>query len=252
MPIHDWTRVPAGIFHDFHVEWLTAIKHALNRGLLPPGYYAMAEQIVGGLGPDVLTLEMPEGFTPRDPAPVPSDGDGVALATKPPKVRLRARTEEENYARKAKALVVRHASHHRVVAMVELVSPGNKGSEGAIASFVRKAKEVLARDIHLLIVDLFPPTPRDPHGIHRLLWEEGREGDFALPPDEPLTCVADIGGPCPEVFLEPVAVGRALPEMPLFLTTETYVPVPLEATYQAAWENVPAYWRAFLAPTASA
>jgi hypothetical protein len=31
--------------------------------------------------------------------------------------------------------------------------------------------------------------------------------------------------------------------MPLFLTADTYVPVPLEATYQAAWDGLPAYWR---------
>src|SRR5947209_19704999 len=104
-------------------------------------------------------------------------------------------------------------------------------------------EEALQAGIHLLMVDLFPPGPRDPHGIHRVIWEEGREGDFVLPADAPLTCVAYMGGPCPEVFLEPVAVGDPLPEMPLFLSTETYVPVPLDATYQAAWDAVPAYWR---------
>jgi hypothetical protein len=66
-----------------------------------------------------------------------------------------------------------------------------------------------------------------------------------------MTCVAYMGGACREVFLEPVAVGNPLPEMPLFLTTETYVPVPLEATYQAAWKEVPAYWREVLTAPAS-
>jgi hypothetical protein len=50
-----------------------------------------------------------------------------------------------------------------------------------------------------------------------------------------------------EVFVEPVAVGDALPEMPLFLTPEVYVSVPLEATYQAALDGMPAYWREVLA-----
>ena len=31
--------------------------------------------------------------------------------------------------------------------------------------------------------------------------------------------------------------------MPLFLTPDRYVQVPLEATYQAAWQNVPEFWR---------
>jgi Protein of unknown function (DUF4058) len=245
MPIHDWTRVTAGIFHDFHHEWISTIKHALNGGLLPPGYYAMAEQVAGGVEPDVLTLETPavRGMpVPQPLAAEPTGEGGVVLATRPPKVRFHARTEEDIYARKAKAVVVRHTSAHQVIALVELVSPGNKGSRAALASFVRKAQEFLQAGIHLLIVDLFPPTPRDPHGIHRVVWED-HEGSFVLPDDAPLTCVAYMGGPCPEVFLEPVAVGKPLPEMPLFLTTETYVPVPLEATYQAAWEAVPAYWR---------
>jgi hypothetical protein len=240
MPIHDWTRVAAGIFHDFHHAWIFTIKRALNGGLLPPGYYAMAEQIASGKGPDVLTLEMP---MPRQPLAEKNDQGGVVLAAKPPKVRFHARTEEDAYARKAKAVVVRHVSDHEVIAMVELVSPGNKGSGAELSSFTRKAQEALQAGIHLLIVDLFPPGPRDPQGIHRVIWEEGREGDFALPADTPLTCVAYMGGPCPEVFLEPVAVGHPLAEMPLFLTTETYIPVPLDATYQAAWDAVPTYWR---------
>jgi hypothetical protein len=36
MPIHDWTRVDAGIFIDFHHAWIKVIKRALNRGRLPP------------------------------------------------------------------------------------------------------------------------------------------------------------------------------------------------------------------------
>lgn len=54
MPIHDWTRVDAGIFHHFHHGWITEIARALNRGLLPPEYYALAEQRAAGFGPDVL------------------------------------------------------------------------------------------------------------------------------------------------------------------------------------------------------
>jgi hypothetical protein len=35
MPIHDWTRVSAGIFHHFHQKWVGTIADALNEGLLP-------------------------------------------------------------------------------------------------------------------------------------------------------------------------------------------------------------------------
>ena len=60
MPIHDWTRVEAGDFHDFHQCWVVAIRNALNAGLLPPGYMAMAEQVTGRPIPDVVTLQARE------------------------------------------------------------------------------------------------------------------------------------------------------------------------------------------------
>jgi hypothetical protein len=45
------------------------------------------------------------------------------------------------------------------------------------------------------------------------------------------------------LVFEPVAVGDKLPKMPLFLNDETYIPIPLEATYRSAWEAVPAIWK---------
>jgi hypothetical protein len=57
MPIHDWTRVDAGIFHAFHHRWISAISDVLNTGLLPSDFYALPEQMAAGFGPDVLTLQ---------------------------------------------------------------------------------------------------------------------------------------------------------------------------------------------------
>jgi hypothetical protein len=244
MSVHDWTRVDAGIFHAFHHDWITELSRALNRGLLPPRYYALPEQLAGGLGPDVLTLHRPggDGASPADEAPQ----GGVALAVAPPRVRFRMSADANRYAAKAKAVTVRHVSNHRVVAMVEVLSPGNKNNQNGLNAFVRKAHEALAAGIHLLLVDLFPPGPRDPLGIHGAVWGEDCGPDYALPADKPLTCVAYVGGAGAEAFVEPSAVGDPLPEMPLFLTPDTYVPVPLEATYQAAWDGLPAYWRGVL------
>ncbi len=38
MPIHNWTRVGPGVFHDFHNAWITEIRNALNGGVLPADY----------------------------------------------------------------------------------------------------------------------------------------------------------------------------------------------------------------------
>src|SRR5262249_24069207 len=138
MPIHDWTRVDAGIFHDFHHTWIAEIKRALNAGVLPPDYYALAEQVAGGLGPDVLTLEGPSNGVA---GPAVGRG-GIAVAETPPQVWFHTRTEIEVYAAKANAIAIRHTSDHRVVAMVEIVSPGNKNSKHGLRAFVAKAEEL--------------------------------------------------------------------------------------------------------------
>src|SRR5437868_6906321 len=126
MPIHDWSRVHAGIFHDFHHEWLSTIKHALNREFQGTDYYALAEQVTGGWGPDVLTLKGPAGEAREArKARKPSSreqGPGVAVAEKPPQVRFRITDEKKWYATKKKAVTIRHVSEHNLVAVLEILS----------------------------------------------------------------------------------------------------------------------------------
>lgn len=242
MPIHDWTQVTPGIFHDFHHEWISTIKRSLNAGLLPPGFYALAEQIAGGLGPDVLALELPANGATRPSDPRTTTG-ALALADAPPRVQFTAFSEVDMLTLRKSHIAIRHSSDHKVVAMIEIVSPGNKSSRHALRAFAEKAYELLADGIHLLVIDLFPPGPRDPHGIHKAIWSEIEEDHFQLPADKPLTIVAYSAGAVKRAFIEPVAVGDELPDMALFLEPERYVQVPLAATYQAAWDGVPEYWR---------
>ena len=70
MPIHDWTRVDAGLFHAFHHDWITNLSRALNAGVLPPDYFALPEQSIRGPVPDVLTLKLsPRQGEPTGTAP---------------------------------------------------------------------------------------------------------------------------------------------------------------------------------------
>ena len=146
MPIHDWTRVSAGTWHDFHLAWIAEIRNALNGGLLPSSYYAQAEQIAGPLGPDVLTLQTPE--LPEEPGiDGPSSGGlaeataGLAVAAVPPRARLVDEVEMSEYALKRRTLVIRHVSGDLVVALLELVSPGNKsGDSPSVCSSTRPSR----------------------------------------------------------------------------------------------------------------
>jgi len=206
MPIHDWTRVEAGIFHAFHHDWITEISRALNRGLLPNEYYALPEQIVGDFGPDVLTLH-------TTPAPAESwPSGGIALETAPPQVDLRIRSESGRYAAKAKAVVIRHVSHHRIIAMIEIVSPGNMSSQTALNAFVRKAREALAAGVHLSLIDLFPPGKRDPAGIHQVVWGEDCGEEYALPSEKQLTCVSISPAQGPRLSSTSSASARRFPK----------------------------------------
>jgi hypothetical protein len=249
MPVHDWSRVPAGIFHDFHAELIIRIKHVLNGGILPPDYYALAEQVAAGLGPDVLTLHAP---------PVDADGDmdqesqgspderGGGLLLAPPKTRPIAEIEVAYYRRKKSVVAVRHISGDRVVAVIEVVSPGNKSTQNALKKFVEKAADFLERRVHLLIVDLLPPGRHDPQGIHGAIWDYVADEPYSLPPEKPLTLAAYEADPALRAFVETIAVGDALPEMPLFLRPDRCVYVPLEHSYRMAWEAVPRRWKRVL------
>ncbi len=207
MPVHDWTRVGAAIFDDFHHEWISTIRRALNDGLLPSDYYALVEQETAAFGAEVLTLQ-----ESRLPATV----------------------------------AVRHVSADHIVAVVEVISPGNKSARNPLKAWINKASELLEHKIHLLILDLFPPTKRDLQGIHGVLWEGIGEESFSLPPDKRLTLAAYVASLTIEAYVESVTVGDLLPDMPLFLEPGAYVQVPLESTYQSAYAAVPRRWKKVL------
>lgn len=244
MPIHDWTRVTAGIFHHFHLEWISTIQRELNAGILPEGYYAMAEQVAGGVEPDILTLgSVKESSTEFEVASqTPSAGQ---LSTLSPSTRFFTSTDAQAYSSHQRDLVIRHSGGDDVVAIIELVSPGNKSSQNAFASFVDKVIAFIKSGIHVMIVDLFPPSKRDPNGIHAAIWKEIGPDDyrFELPEKEPLTLVSYCAGLEWSAFIEPVAVGMKLPDMPLFLKRDGHVSVPLERSYTTAFEGVPERWR---------
>jgi len=238
MSVHDGTRVDAGTFHDFHNGWITHLKEMLNGGVLPQGYYAMSEQRAGPFIADVLTLQAPLHATPPQPAP---EG-GVAVAETPPPVG-RKLSPSPTARGTRRTLTIRHVSGHRIVAMVEILSPANKDRAAHVSEFVDRAESALWQGVHLLLVDLFPPGAHDPQGMHARIWERFDDEPYLLPPDQPLTLASYVAPPGLEAYLEHLAVGSPLAEMPLFLNPDRYINVPLEATYQEAYRGIPAFWR---------
>lgn len=241
MPLHDWTRVEDGIFHDFHGAWIVSIRRALNHGILPRGYYALGQQVAGDTGPDVATLQR------IDPplAPAGGEGGGAALLTAP-ESRTVARAERESFTRRQRSIAIRHISHHRVVATIEIVSAANKSATAPLQAFVDKILGKLSHRVHVSVIDLHPPTRRDPSGIHGAIWEALTGEEYTAPPGEDRTLVAYAAGMTTTAYVEPVAVGRPLPEIALFLEPDGCVMVPLETTYAEAFDGVPEYYQEML------
>lgn len=244
MPVHDWTRVSDGTFHHFHYAWMLEILRTLRRGLLPEGYYVMAEQKGGDLGePDVLTLQTANA----NPAPLDSPPGTSTLTETPPIVQARTSIPRDPYVRLQRTVVIRHTSDDRIVAMIEVLSRGNKSSRHALRSFLDKTIAALNGGVHLLLIDVHPPGPRDPNGIHGALLSEIGTEEYVLGRERPLTAVAyNSGADLVDAFVNHFAVGEAIPEMPLFLTRDGHVRVPLEAAYMAAWEDVPPQYQQIL------
>lgn len=219
--MYDWSNVDAGIYHDFYLGWLSTLCNSLNSNL-PSTHYGIIEEVGQKVGSGV-----------SEPDALPRSSESAS----------------QFYRRKQKNVVIRHVSGDEVVAMIELVSPGNKSSQYHLSVFVEKACELIQRQIHLLIVDPFPPSKRDPQGIHGAIWESLVDESFLLPTNRPLTLVSYECFNATRAYIEPFAVGEPLPDMPLYLAPEAYIDVPLEATYQAAWANVPQRWQREIAAT---
>ena len=235
MAIHHWARVPPGIFHDFHLAWIAELSKALNGGVLPESLYALAEPRIGGTGAAMRTAEPPDAN---------ATAGGVAVAERPPRLAFQeVLSEPALYALKQRRLVVRHVSGDRIVALLEIVSPGNKDGRAAARQFVDKAVSAVAGGYHLTLIDLFPPGPHDPRTLHGAIWSDFGGESYAPPPDRPLTLAAYRAAAETTAYVEPTAPGRDLIELPLFFSPDRYVEVPLAPTYASAYAGVPRHLR---------
>jgi hypothetical protein len=247
MPLHNWNKVDAGIFHAFHTTWITEIQNSLNHGLLPPDHYALAEQHMGGFIGDVLTLRVPTPSSDVGRDAYSSDLEGSPSATAlltPPKTSIRESLEVD-LAEMARTVTIRHVSTHRIVAMIEIISRANKDREDSVAAIVEKTIRALSQGIHVLLVDLLRPGKFDPNGLHDQIrkacsWKVA-EPSFAVL-EATLISYQSMGDHF-EAFIELPTRSAELPPMPIFLSRTNYVQVPLEETYQRAWNGMPNFWR---------
>jgi hypothetical protein len=190
---------------------------ALNEGLLPEGYFA-EEHI--HLGPrveiDVSTFAEPAPALPREqttlPAAFPDCYD----------------------------VLIFESEGAKLVAAIELVSPANKDRGAHRRAFAVKCASYLCRGISLIIIDIV--TSRQANLHNEMMHVLGHEPAANLPAEVTLYAVAyrpivrDQAEQV-DVWPVPLAVGGALPVLPLALNAELCLPLGLEATYGTACQR---------------
>jgi Protein of unknown function (DUF4058) len=238
MPLLDHFHPPlSGVRHweSFHAAWAGSIADALNRDLLPEGYFAEEHVHVGSrVEIDVATFDGGE-----DGADTGASGSGaltlVARPWAPP-----APTEQwpALFPDSIEVLVFSAEAGPTLVAAVELVSPGNKDRPEYRQAFVQKCATYLRQGVGLIVIDVVTTRAGNFHGeLAALIGAE-----TARRPNEPLYAAAyrPVRRPDVEqtdVWTEELAVGRPLPVLPLALDKALTVPVDLDATYTLACQR---------------
>ncbi len=230
MPIHAWDRIDLKVFHGHHLAWMVEMKKALNGGLLPRNFYALIEDHAGNVTSDVL-----HRYGGRR--------ELSACDTTPP--RAEAATKEYRSSQLRRTLSIRHESQHRLVAMIEIVTRADKDRLQSVTDFCDKIVSALDHGVHVMMLDMHPAGLHDPEGMHAEIWKRlDPETEVEPLPDAAARTLASYRADAEiEAFLQHPRLAAPLPDLPLFLHPERYVSVPLEATYQDAYDSTPAFWR---------
>jgi hypothetical protein len=233
MPLLDHFHAPLSgerRWESFHSSWATRIADALTEHWLPPNY--IAEEHVH-LGPsveiDVATFE-------REAAPPPADGGGV-VATVGPKLWSPPVPDGElpvAFPDTFEVRVLCTDTGPKLVAVIELVSPGNKDRTAERRAFATKCASYLFQGISLIVVDIV--TSRRANLHNEILRVMDAVNTLPFAPEVALYASAyrplrRDGRDAIQVWRSPLALGQPLPALPLGLSADLAVPVDFEATY---------------------
>jgi len=232
MALQDHFRPPLSIrrhWHAFQSAWATYLASDLNRRL-PEGYFA-EPNVQFGIEIDVATFE--EAGTIR--ASRGDDRTGLRLAASPvvwtasnPTLTIPPSIVTET----VEILVYNREAGPTLAGAIELVSPANKDRSSHRNAFISKCETYLQQGIGLVVVDVV--TDRRVNLHDELM---ARLASLAVAPwDTELYGVAyrpvvREGQTSLDIWQETLAIGRALPAMPLRLPGSLSLPVDLETTY---------------------
>lgn len=216
----------------FHHSWATFIAQQLNRDILPPDYYAESEISVGPeLEIDVATMK----YTLHGGGG--KNGGTMVWAPERPKISAKV-----DFARldSYEIRIYQDLGGAELRAAIELISPGNKDRAGNRRTFAAKCAGYLKHGIGVVIVDVVTARQANLHKdlfealeVKRRAWRSPT-GLYAVA----YRAVTARQSPRVEVWPEPLALGKNLPVMPLWLSLDLCVPVRLEDSYLATCQSL--------------
>jgi hypothetical protein len=236
MPLMDHFHAPLAPrrhWESFHVNWAGAIADDLNEQL-PEGYFAEEHAQIGArVEIDVATFDE-SGSSPQRESSVTTLSRRVWSPPAPGMIIPAAFPDV------FEVLVFESEGGARLVAAVELVSPANKDRHAHRLAFAIKCASYLHQGVGVILIDIVPSRQANLHD--EMMRVMGHGESFALPSAPALYAVAyrpvvRAGKDEVEAWPTPLAVGQALPVLPLALSAERCLPLDLEATYTAACQR---------------
>jgi Protein of unknown function (DUF4058) len=217
----------------FHAYWPGAMVKTLV-DQLPEGYVAEPRVHLGSFYEiDVSTFE--DESVERPSRPGQAANGGVATASYAPPTPSLAVDAEIPEPYEYEVLVFDVERRRKLVAAVEIVSPANKDRPESRQLFVAKCANLLQKGVCVSIVDLV--TIRRSNLYADLLALFGCS-DPAFSPDPPsiyaVTCRKRMVGRKTrlETWSHALAIGKPLPDLPIWLTEALAVSLELEACYE--------------------
>jgi hypothetical protein len=236
MPLLDHFHLPLSAgrrWESFYSSWATKLADALTEHWLPPDFIAeehanfgpSVEIAVATFGREASATAKAVGGTVTTMGPkvwAPPAADGALPAVFPDTFEVRVLSTDTG---------------PKLVATIELVSPGNKDRPAERRAFATKCASYLYQGISVIIVDIV--TSRRANLHNEILRVMEAPDLLQLPPELSLYAVAyrplQRGqGDEIDVWRVPLAMGQALPTLPLGLRADLVIPVEFEVAYAEA------------------
>ena len=232
MPLLDHFHPPLSLerpWEGIHSTWASLIATQLNQDQLPAEYFAMPlVTLGGGVQVDVGTFQT--GEQPESP-----NGGVVTQLWAPPSPPLSVVVDFVSLD-VYEVRVMQQMGGPKLRAAIELVSPANKDRASHRRAFAVKCAGYLQQGVAVIIVDVVTERTANLHvaladtlGLaHPLAW--GSPSQLYAVAYRPTQAAA---AQRLEAWPEALAVGAALPTMPLWLSEALCLPLALEESYRA-------------------